>query len=129
MPAGSPGGSVLAMRMVVQRAGRRSGGYIVSAADLFAWKVGHGIRLETRSGMYEILVDSRSKAVVRLVNSMLVEEWPEHSLTAQQLDGLFDKFFGALHELNAARDDAGRTADPSAYHRLYRKINSAIKGE
>jgi len=99
----------------------------VSAAVLFAWPVGHGLRLEARSGMYERLVNAQNGRAIRLVNSIPVDEWPEHSLTAQQLDGLFEKFEGALHELNLERKNS--QSDPENYRRFYRKITDKVKGE
>lgn len=99
----------------------------MSAAVLFAWPVGHGLRLETRSGMYERVVDARTGRDIRIVNSVPVDQWPEHSLTAQQLDGLFEKFEGALHELNLERKNS--QPDPENYRRFYRKINDAVRGE
>lgn len=99
----------------------------MSDARLICWPAGHGLALETRSGLYEALVDVKGDDV-RLVNSIPVDAWPEHSRTAQRLEQLFQGVREKLVEMNrlrAATDDAGVTE----YRRLYWEIRTILKGE
>jgi len=96
----------------------------MSAATLLSWRVGHGLALETRGGLFEILAD-KNGPTVRLVNSMIVPAFESNSRTAQRLDQLFGEHEGKLRQLN----ELSQHADPTAYRAAWWLIKSELKGD
>ena len=96
----------------------------MSAATLFCWQTGHGLSLETRAGIHEV-VAMRDGTVRRLVNACRADEWPGNSRTAQRLEALFQKCRDQLEQLNERSHDT----DPAVYRSLYWKLKGELKGE
>lgn len=96
----------------------------MSAATLFCWQTGHGLSLETRAGIHEV-VAMRDGTVRRLVNACRVDEWPGNSRTAQRLEELFQKYWYKLVKMNQFSHDT----NPEAYRALFWEIKADLKGE
>lgn len=96
----------------------------MSAATLFCWQAGHGLCLETRAGIHEV-VALRDGTARRLVNACHVDAWPDNSRTAQRLEALFQKYRSQLEQLNERSHDT----DPAVYRSLYWKLKGDLKGE
>jgi hypothetical protein len=96
----------------------------MSAARLLSWRVGHGLALETRAGLFEILAQ-RDGTVFRLANNCPVDNFESNSRTAQRLDQLFAKHEAALRWLNERALDA----DPAAYRSQWWALTDELKGE
>ena len=101
----------------------------MSNATLLCWRFGHGVALETRSGLYEALVNVKGLDV-RLVNSIPVDEWPDHSRTAKRVEELFQLVRPELIEMNQLL--AGHFADlpgqVTEYRTLYWAVRATLKG-
>lgn len=102
----------------------------MSDATLLCWRFGHGVALETRSGLYEVLVDAKGQDV-RLVNAVQVDEWPDHSRTAKRLEELFQLVRPKLVEMNRLRGESQVTDVnlPGEYRTLYWAVRATLKGE
>lgn len=96
----------------------------MSATTLICWPAGHGLSLETRAGIHEIIA-LRGGSTRRLVNSCYVGEWPDHSRTARRLEALFQKYREQLEQLNERSHDT----DPAVYRSLYWKLKGDLKTE
>lgn len=96
----------------------------MSATTLICWQTGHGLCLETRAGIHEVLAQ-RNGSTRRLVNACHVDDWPDNSRTAKRLEALFQKYRGRLEELNERSFDT----DPAIYRSLYWKLKGELKGE
>lgn len=96
----------------------------MSAATLICWQAGHGLCLETRSGIHEVLA-LRDGSTRRLVNACHVDEWPDNSRTAQRLEELFQKYWYKLVKMNQFSHDT----NPEAYRALFWEIKADLKGE
>ena len=96
----------------------------MSATTLICWQTGHGLSLETRAGIHEVLAQ-RDGSTRRLVNSCHVDEWPDNSRTAQRLEALFQKYHEQLEQLNERNSDT----DPAVYRSLYWKLKGDLKTE
>ena len=96
----------------------------MSATTLICWQTGHGLCLETRAGIHEVLAQ-RDGSTRRLVNAHHVDEWPDNSQTARRLEALYQKHRVALLELNERSHDT----DPAVYRSLYWKLKGELKAE
>lgn len=96
----------------------------MSATTLICWQNAHGLCLETRAGIHEVLAQ-RDGSTRWLVNMCDVNVWPDNSWTAKRLEALFQKYRGRLEELNERRFDT----DPAIYRSLYWKLKGDLKGE
>ena len=96
----------------------------MSATTLICRQTGHGLCLETRAGVYEVLAQ-RDGSTCRLVNACRVDGWPDNSRTAQRLEALFQKCRDQLEQLNERSHDT----DPAVYRSLYWKLKGDLKGE
>ena len=100
----------------------------MSAARLLCWAIGHGLSLETRGGLFEVIVakvPGRFKSPLRLSNSILVDKFPANSRTAKRLEELFGKYQEQLETLNALSFDEDKTE----YNKLYWEVRSGLKGD
>jgi hypothetical protein len=100
----------------------------MSNATLLCWRFGHGVALETRSGLYEALVNAKGLDV-RLVNSIPVDEWPDHSQTAKRVEDLFQLVRSELAEMNRLRGepDADLPGQVAEYRTLYWAVRAKLK--
>jgi hypothetical protein len=96
----------------------------MSNATLLCWGFGHGVVLETRSGLYEALVDKNGKDV-RLVNSVPVDEWPDHSRTAKRVEELFQLVRPELIEMNRLYREPNKVTE---YRTYYWAVRATLKG-
>jgi hypothetical protein len=104
----------------------------MSDATLLSWRVGHGLALETRSGLFEVLAQ-RDGSTLRLVNSCPVDHcapgipgnFEYGSRTAQRLDQLFTKYEAKLRELN----ELSLETDPAVYRSQWWALKTELKGE
>ena len=102
----------------------------MSDATLFSWNAGHGLALETRAGLYEIVQANRwptgnGERAVRLCNSIVVDAWLDNSRTAARLEEIYKKFETTLRALNVLSAEA----DPTEYRALYWRTKQELKGE
>ena len=95
-----------------------------TGAILLCWRHAAGLSLETRGGLYDVLVD-RKGADIRLVNNVPVDSWPDNSRTAKRLEQLFQELRDSLVELN----DRASDPDQTEYRALYWKMRNRLKGD
>lgn len=104
----------------------------MSDATLISWRVGHGLALETRGGLFEVLAQ-RDGTTLRLVNGLPVDccapghpgSFGVRGRTAQHLDRLFAKYEDKLRQLN----ELSLEDDPAVYRSRWWALRTELKGE